>query len=68
MVIIEAPIFTKTVLTLLSEEEYRFLQVDLLGNPDAGKVIPGSDWLTKASMVGKGTWETWRRKGHLLLV
>jgi hypothetical protein len=36
VVIIETQYSLKTVPTLLSEEKYRFLQVDLLDNPDAG--------------------------------
>ena len=47
MVIIETPIFTKILLSTLSEEEYRLFQATLLERPDAGKVIPGGGGLRK---------------------
>ena len=53
MVIIETPIFTKRIVGLLSEEEYRLFQADLLNNPDAGKVIPGSGGLRKIRWSAK---------------
>jgi len=40
MVIIETPIFTRRIQTILSGEEYRLLQSQLVQKPDAGKVIP----------------------------
>jgi hypothetical protein len=40
MGIIETPIFTKQLLSTLSDEEYRLFQATLLERPDAGKVIP----------------------------
>ena len=39
MVIIETPIFTKQLLSTLSDEEYRLFQATLLERPDAGKVV-----------------------------
>ena len=54
MVIIETPIFTDRVLTLLSEEQYRLFQAYLLNNPEAGKVIPGSGGLRKLRWTAKG--------------
>jgi mRNA-degrading endonuclease RelE of RelBE toxin-antitoxin system len=47
MVIIETPIFTRQLLAILSDDEYRELQKGLLGHPEAGKVIPGSGGLRK---------------------
>ena len=47
MVIIETPIFTKQLLSTLSDEEYRLFQATLLERPDAGKVIPGGGGLRK---------------------
>jgi mRNA-degrading endonuclease RelE of RelBE toxin-antitoxin system len=47
MVIIETPIFTRQLLAILSDDEYRELQEGLLGHPEAGKVIPGSGGLRK---------------------
>jgi len=56
MVIVETPIFTKQVLSTLSDDEYRLLQQALLERPDAGKVIPGSGGLRKLrwSVEGRG--------------
>lgn len=48
MIIIETSIFTRQVLTLLSEEEYRKLQLALILRPNLGVVIPGSGGLRKA--------------------
>ncbi len=48
MIIIETSIFTRRVLTLLSEEEYRKLQLALILRPNLGVVIPGSSGLRKA--------------------
>ncbi len=47
MELIETPIFTKQVDEQLSIEEYRALQLHLIGRPDAGRVIPGSGGLRK---------------------
>ena len=47
MVIIETPIFTRQIQAILSDEEYRLLQVHLVNKPDVGKVIPGSGGLRK---------------------
>ena len=54
MVIIETPIFTKRILAILSDEEYRLLQLHLLNKPDAGKVIQGSGGLRKLRWSAKG--------------
>jgi len=48
VIIIETSIFTRQVLTLLSEEEYRKLQLALILRPNLGVVIPGSGGLRKA--------------------
>ena len=47
MEIIETPIFTKIVESLLTDEEYRLLQSQLVGFPEYGKLIPGSGGLRK---------------------
>ena len=39
MVIIETPIFTKRLMDVMTDEEYRLLQMHLLNKPGAGKVI-----------------------------
>lgn len=56
MVIIETSVFTKQVQALLSDEEYRELQADLVKRPDAGPLIPGSGGLRKVrwAMSGRG--------------
>jgi len=54
--IIETTIFTKKILTLLSDEEYRNLQNELILNPIKGKVIRGSGGLRKirCGVSGRG--------------
>jgi hypothetical protein len=54
MVIIETPIFTKQLLSTLSEEEYRLFQAALLERPDVGKVIPGGGGLRKVRWAQEG--------------
>lgn len=56
MIIVETPIFTKQLLSALSEEEYRQFQATLLERPDAGKVIPGGGGLRKVrwALEGRG--------------
>ena len=53
-VIVETPIFTKQLLSTLSDEEYRLFQNMLLERPDAGKVIPGSGGLRKLRWAAEG--------------
>ena len=47
MKIIETPIFTRIVESLLTDEEYRLLQSKLVNSPEFGNVIPGSGGLRK---------------------
>jgi mRNA-degrading endonuclease RelE of RelBE toxin-antitoxin system len=47
MVIIETPIFTRQIQSILADEDYRLLQAQLVQKPDAGKIIPGSGGLRK---------------------
>ena len=54
MIIIETPIFTKQLLSNLSDDEYRLLQQALLERPGAGKVIPGSGGLRKLCWAAEG--------------
>ena len=56
MVIIETSIFTHQVQALLSDEEYRQLQMALVLHPEIGAVIPGSGGLRKVrwSIGGRG--------------
>jgi mRNA-degrading endonuclease RelE of RelBE toxin-antitoxin system len=56
MVIIETHIFTRQILLLLNDEEYRLLQSVLANRPDAGVVIPSSGGLRKMrwGITGRG--------------
>ena len=56
MIIIETPIFTRQLLSTLSDEEYRLFQATLLEKPDRGKVIPGGGGLRKIrwGLEGRG--------------
>jgi mRNA-degrading endonuclease RelE of RelBE toxin-antitoxin system len=45
--IIETTVFTKKISSLLTNEEYRNLQNELIINPEKGKVIRGSGRLRK---------------------
>lgn len=56
MKIIETTIFTKRIRSLLTEEEYRNLQNELIINPEKGMVIRGSGGLRKIrwGISGKG--------------
>ncbi|OKY76342.1 MAG: hypothetical protein BM485_03635 [Desulfobulbaceae bacterium DB1] len=54
MIIVETPIFTKQLLSALSDEEYRQFQNMLLERPDAGKIIPGSGGLRKLRWAAEG--------------
>jgi len=54
MVIIETPIFTRKNQAILSDEEYRLLQVQLINKPDSGKIIRGSGGLRKLRWSASG--------------
>jgi mRNA-degrading endonuclease RelE of RelBE toxin-antitoxin system len=56
MIIIETPIFTKQIQSLISDEEYQSLQKQLIIKPDLGKIISGSGGLRKIrwSIKGRG--------------
>jgi hypothetical protein len=53
---IETPIFTRVLLELLDDEEYRALQMALVQRPALGPIIPRSGGLRKArwSLPGRG--------------
>jgi hypothetical protein len=53
MEFIETSIFTRRITQLLSDEEYKEFQLELLRNPQKGPVIPGSGGLRKVR-VGLG--------------
>ena len=54
MVIIETPIFTRRIQDVLGDDEYRLLQAQLLQNPGAGKIVPGSGGLRKLRWAAGG--------------
>lgn len=47
MEFIETPVFTRQVLALLDDDEYRELQNVLLDNPESGNVIKGGGGIRK---------------------
>ena len=53
MEIVETPIFTRRILELMSDDEYRLLQVHLLNKPDTGKIIKDSGGLRKLRWAAK---------------
>jgi mRNA-degrading endonuclease RelE of RelBE toxin-antitoxin system len=55
MKIIETSFFTKRVNSLLTNEEYRDLQNELILNPGKGKIIRGSNGLRKIRWELAGT-------------
>ena len=44
---IETPVFTKRIVEILTDDEYRSLQEKLVENPNAGKLIPHGKGLRK---------------------
>ena len=56
MEFIETSIFTKLLITYLTDDEYLGLQAFLLKYPEAGKIVPGSGGVRKLrwGMAGKG--------------
>jgi hypothetical protein len=54
MEFLETPVFTKQVLDLFSDDNYRELQAHLVQHPDAGAVIQESGGLRKIRWAVKG--------------
>lgn len=54
MIFIETSVFTKQVRQLLTDEEYRLLQSELVLRPDAGAIIQGSGGLRKVRWSAQG--------------
>jgi hypothetical protein len=56
MVIIETSVFTRQVQALLTDDEYKQLQLTLLARPETGAIIRGSGGLRKVrwSIRGRG--------------
>ncbi len=54
MEFIETPIFTRLILELLTDDEYRVLQCTLAKRPESGDLIKGSGGLRKIRVAAKG--------------
>tara|TARA_B100000745_G_C19857396_1_gene285106 strand:- start:41 stop:358 length:318 start_codon:yes stop_codon:yes gene_type:complete len=56
MVIIETPIFTKLITSLMSDDEYKVLQETLVNRPDMGAILKNSGGLRKVrwALEGRG--------------
>lgn len=56
MVIIETPLFTDQIQSLVSDEDYAAFQIDLIRDPAAGDLIPKGGGIRKIRMrmPGKG--------------
>ena len=56
MVIVETTVFTKLIKALMSDDEYRELQIALVSRPNLGDLIPGGGGLRKVrwSLPGQG--------------
>ena len=64
MLFIETPIFTKLVTDLISDDEYRKIQLALVLRPEAGKIITGSGGLRKIRWKSGGS----GKRGGLRLI
>ena len=54
MKFIETPTFTRLVLELLTDDEYRALQCSLCERPDQGKLIKGGGGIRKMRVASQG--------------
>ena len=54
MLVVETPVFTRRVLKLLTDDDYRLLQHELVARPDVGKIIRGSGGLRKVRWAATG--------------
>ena len=54
MKIIETAVFTKKITSIITDEEYRSLQNELIQNPEKGKIIRGSGGLRKIRWASSG--------------
>ncbi len=55
MLIIETPLFTKQIMALATDEEYRRLKEFLVANPAVGDLIPSGGGIRKVRMARPGT-------------
>ncbi len=51
LLIVETPLFTKQIMTLATDEEYRALQEVVVANPAAGNLIPSGGGIRKVRMA-----------------
>lgn len=54
MIFVETPMFTKLVTELLTDDDYKDLQVLLVDSPDTGVLIKGTGGLRKIRVASKG--------------
>ena len=54
LTLVEHPTFTKNVLKVFEDDEYRELQTELVADPKGGDVIPGLGGLRKKRWAAKG--------------
>ena len=54
MIIIETSVFTRQVQKLLTDDDYKQLQFELVDRPDVGAIIAGSGGLRKVRWAGRG--------------
>ena len=54
MLVVETQVFTRRVLKLLTDDDYRLLQHELVARPDVGNIIRGSGGLRKVRWAATG--------------
>jgi mRNA-degrading endonuclease RelE of RelBE toxin-antitoxin system len=54
MLVVETPVFTRRVLKLLTDDDYRLLQHEVVARPDVGNIIRGSCGLRKVRWAATG--------------
>ena len=54
MVILETPVFTRQIMTLMNDDDYAEFQAELADRPDMGPCIPGSGGIRKIRIAAKG--------------
>lgn len=54
MQIKETPVFTRRLPDVMDDDEYAFLQIALVTNPQLGVVIPGTGGIRKVRWAGSG--------------
>ncbi|EGP48177.1 type II toxin-antitoxin system RelE/ParE family toxin [Achromobacter insuavis] len=55
MEFVETPLFTKQITALLSDDEYRGLQMLLVENPERGDLVKGGGGIRKIRYARQGT-------------